>query len=259
MLALDIWRQLSLSCRRHIDSIDCIDHLDSTQSWLLAQPACRRHEWRLATTLMQTAGQGRHGRHWQSTAEQVAFSWRGWLSVETEYVGLLSLTAALAVKDALITLGVPSVQLKWPNDIYIADRKLSGMLISICQHKAGMTEIVLGIGINRHATGLPAEAISLADALDELPSIATIIAEIVTHWQTRYAMLGNAVSRRMLIDDWHKAAIWIGQSVCLTIGQEQVVGRLLGVNEQGLVRLLTDRGERCYAANEIRLRLSSTT
>ncbi len=112
----------------------------------------------------QTSGRGRHGRYWHS--QRGAGIWLGYLfrlagPLET---GVLSLRVGLAVVRALHALDVV-VQLKWPNDIFLGERKLAGIL---CEARTGEQGgwIAIGLGMNVYGS-LPDELRVSATSLEE--------------------------------------------------------------------------------------------
>lgn len=254
LLACSIWRHLAELDRHSIDAIDVLDSVDSTQTWLAQQAVPSRHQWRLCVALQQTAGHGRQGRIWQSVPGQVTFSWRGWVPIEPEYVGLFSLNAALAVQSALIALGVGQVQLKWPNDIYIAGKKLAGMLTTVVNRRGHLCDVILGIGLNRLSHALPSEAIALEGCVARLPSVAEIIAEITHHWLARLDALSSAHGRAEIKQQWLHNALWLGQPVMIWQAHRVVEGIWSGITDRGELRLATDTGEQVFMADEVKLR-----
>jgi BirA family biotin operon repressor/biotin-[acetyl-CoA-carboxylase] ligase len=106
----------------------------------------------------QTAGRGRLGRTWASAppspptqvhAPAAVLMSLGLPYAPRDWSGL-SLAVGLAVARALDADGALAVQLKWPNDIWVADRKLAGILLetAVC---GGVRYLVVGIGINVRA------------------------------------------------------------------------------------------------------------
>ena len=90
----------------------------------------------------QTAGRGRRGRQWLSPfAGQLIFSFY-WTIDPKKALDGLSLVIGLAIAEAL------NAKVKWPNDILLSGRKLGGILVEIINHKNGLLNLVVGIGIN---------------------------------------------------------------------------------------------------------------
>ena len=95
----------------------------------------------------QTAGRGRRGRDWigdfgRNVAMTVGFSFRRQLAD----LGGLSCVVGLALIQVLENLGVEA-QLKWPNDVWVDDKKLAGILVELVQTPRGATAVI-GIGMN---------------------------------------------------------------------------------------------------------------
>jgi BirA family biotin operon repressor/biotin-[acetyl-CoA-carboxylase] ligase len=255
MLGLDIVRQLDNCTRLGLDSLMIYDQLDSTQTALIDASSSTGYSWRAIIAQQQVAGFGRQGRVWQSAFGQVAFSWRGWVSVPSiDDVGLLSLAAALAVSDALRQFGVSNVQFKWPNDVYIQDKKLAGILITTCNKKDNKFDCVLGIGLNRLHDALPEQAIALADIIPQLPSLSSVLAELLIAWHRWKVVLASEYGKNQVSSAWLKQALWINRPVRVLLAHEYHDGVFVGITPSGLLRVITDRGERVFAAGEVQLR-----
>lgn len=108
----------------------------------------------------QTAGRGRFQRPWHSPAnENVYVSYVFFIPLHDYRNANISQGASLAVIDMLRENGIPSALIKWPNDILINHRKISGILVETfeCQQKLC---VVAGIGINVNSTANELAAIS---------------------------------------------------------------------------------------------------
>lgn len=110
-----------------------------------AELAERAGEWTAVVTLDQTAGRGRMGRTW-SAPPGTALAVSVLLSAPPARLRLLPLIAGLAMTRAVRAL-VPdpdAVSLKWPNDVLVGDRKVSGLLAEVI----GGDDVVMGAGLN---------------------------------------------------------------------------------------------------------------
>jgi BirA family transcriptional regulator, biotin operon repressor / biotin---[acetyl-CoA-carboxylase] ligase len=120
----------------------------------------------------QTKGRGRRGNTWsaepgQSLLMSVLYRYRG----DTERLLGLSLVVGLAVRDAVqeCLSTIPGnrilAQVKWPNDVLVSGKKISGVLVETRTTLEGEVGIVMGVGLNLHVKSFPAdlpEATSLA-------------------------------------------------------------------------------------------------
>lgn len=106
----------------------------------------------IVTARQQTAGRGQRGNRWvTASGENLLFS----LVLEPTHIRveeqfLISEMAALAASDAIRAVSGGSVpcRIKWPNDLYVGDRKIGGILIEHALHSEFLSRSVLGIGIN---------------------------------------------------------------------------------------------------------------
>ena len=116
----------------------------------------------------QTAGRGRDGRTWRSPVGGI---WLGMLlRPPFPEAGLLSLRTGLVLADVIDELlGNPRVQLKWPNDVLLDNRKLAGILSEARWQGDAPQWLGLGIGINV-ANEIPADLTAQAVALHEVLS-----------------------------------------------------------------------------------------
>jgi len=125
----------------------------------------------------QTGGRGSRGQSWHSPVGGL------WLSVlfrpvSTAGVELVGLRTGLAVAEALETLGTGApVDIKWPNDLMVGDRKLGGVLCEARWQGDSLAWVVAGIGINV-ANRMPGELAGVATNLAErLPGITPGLVE----------------------------------------------------------------------------------
>jgi BirA family biotin operon repressor/biotin-[acetyl-CoA-carboxylase] ligase len=128
---------------------DVTFEIGSTNEYLHAAMAPPPGAPRLLFAELQTAGRGRLGRGWVAPfGSGLTFS-IGWTFAEMPAdLSALSLVMGVCVVRALRALGAPSVQLKWPNDIVHAHRKLGGLLLQMRSEAGGPAYVVVGLGLN---------------------------------------------------------------------------------------------------------------
>ncbi len=107
----------------------------------------------------QTKGKGQIGNCWESERGEnllcsIVFYPQG-LEVNRQFI--LSQMVCVAVAETLIAEGIDAV-IKWPNDIYVGDRKIVGILIENSIGAQGIESCVAGIGINVNQTAFYSEA-----------------------------------------------------------------------------------------------------
>lgn len=138
-----------------LESLDVPLTVPSTNQFLLDLPAPEPGSMRACTCEIQSAGRGRRGRSWTApfgSGVCLSLSWQ--FVVTPPEFSALGLVVGVAATRALIGLGVPGIQLKWPNDLVWRHRKLGGILIEMRGEAEGPAKVVIGMGINLR---MPAE------------------------------------------------------------------------------------------------------
>lgn len=208
----------------------------------------------------QTAGRGRRGRVWASPfAENLYCSVALRVDGGMSQVEALSLTVGLAVAKALQSCGIGGARLKWPNDVLVDGRKISGILLELVGDPADVCHVVIGIGINVNmAVDAPAVIdqpwTSVRQCLGRMLDRNELAAELLLqlrdclsiHWQRGFAGLRA---------EWEALHAWRGRPVALTAGNNATLGIVLGVDERGAIRLSVDGVDRSFSGGELSLRL----
>lgn len=134
---------------RRLEELEVFEEIESTNSYLLRQPAPSPGGFRVALTDNQTAGRGRHGRAWQSPpGTGLCLSLGYTFAAQPANLPALTLAIGLGASEALANLGVGGVQLKWPNDLMLNDGKLGGILTETRSLAGAAISVVSGIGLN---------------------------------------------------------------------------------------------------------------
>ena len=157
----------------------------------------------IVTAAEQTAGRGRQGRTWTAAPGEALLLSAIVRELEPRH-SLLPLMAALAVCEAAEAIASVSCEIKWPNDVWIERRKLSGILVE-ARPAAGWA--VVGIGLNTGVTRFPDElrdtatSLSLPSPEDALFALTTALerwtsageSEVLPAWRERDALQGHPV------------------------------------------------------------------
>ena len=211
----------------------------------------------LCVAHFQTKGRGRQGRSWANRQGECLMFSLGWAFDKPQYeLGSLALVVALACRRALADIGL-DVNIKWPNDLVVANDKLAGILIETARVE-NKTVAVIGIGINfvlpkevENATSVQA---LFQTASKQGVSVKTLLNAVLAQLDAllnKYAQNGFA----SCVGEYDAANRDTNRPVLLL--QEGLVvheGVVKGVDAQGALRLLTDKGEKTIVSGEISLR-----
>jgi len=137
----------------------------STNDLAIAGAAAGATHGTLYVAEAQRAGRGRQGRVWQSPAGAGLYC-SIVLHVPARAVPMVTLTAGVAVADGIRECTGLTVQLKWPNDIWVDGRKLGGILAEVASTDASHSRIVVGVGLNVSSAALPPDVAGLATSLE---------------------------------------------------------------------------------------------
>jgi BirA family transcriptional regulator, biotin operon repressor / biotin---[acetyl-CoA-carboxylase] ligase len=212
---------------------------------------------------LQHAGRGRRGRRWVAPfGAGVALSVAWIFSAGAGALAALSLGVGVAVARALARAGAHGVTLKWPNDIWLGDRKLGGVLIELRAEASGPAHVVIGVGVN---VDLPAAArreieasgvrvAAVADACAAAPSrnlVAGAILDELLSMLGQFEREGFAAFR----DAWTALDALSGRPARVLLGDTVVTGTARGVDQEGA--LLLDTGDRVqrFVSGEASLRV----
>ena len=223
--------------------------MSSTNEWIL-QNIPNLNKGDLCLAEYQTAGRGRRGRQWLSPfAGQMIFSFY-WTFDPKKSIEGLSLVIGLAIAEVL------NVQVKWPNDILFDGRKLGGILVEIANHKNGLLNLVIGVGIN---VSLPMQTeISQPYAqLSEMdPDIdrQTLFPTLIQHLYVRLERFEKEGINAEFQQAWQNHNAFFNSEVNVITEQRVISGIEQGIDERGYLKVLCGDEVRMFNGGEVSLR-----
>ncbi|HEY0007044.1 MAG TPA: biotin--[acetyl-CoA-carboxylase] ligase [Pyrinomonadaceae bacterium] len=223
------------------------DSLPSTNTEAARQAALGAPEGLCVVAREQTSGRGREARQWVSPLDAgLYFSLLLRPRMKLDQWPLLTLMAALAVRDALKEVCAIEPDIKWPNDIMANERKLCGILAETTETEGGRA-CILGIGINLNDAAFPAELEKVATSIGALTGerIETeqLLQSLVRALSRRYARLQEPGGPAEVLEEWSASSSFaVGKRVRVSIGDEIVEGWTRGLASDGALRVETDAG-----------------
>lgn len=247
---------LSPAARSSVD-LRTAASVDSTNSVLLRAAATLQPRVALIAG-QQTAGRGRRGRRWQSPpGTNLYLSLFARLQRPLRDMGGLSIAAGIACVTALRRRGVAAAALKWPNDLLADGAKLGGLLVELAGERDGEAAAVIGLGLN---LAMPPDAAAdidqpwtdlsrLGHAVDRASWAATML-EALLAAVDRFEREGLAG----FLAQWAAVDALAGREVEVQAGERRHVGRVLGIADDGALRLADSDGEQRFHSAEVSLR-----
>lgn len=231
--------------------------IDSTNQYLLDRLGDLR-SGDACVAEYQQAGRGRRGRKWFSPFGANLYLSMYWRLEQGPAAAIgLSLVIGIVMAEVLQSLGAEQVRVKWPNDLYLQDRKLAGILIELTGKTGDEAHIVIGAGINLAMRRVEEEVvnqgwINLQEAgvtIDRNTLAVKLIKELRTAL-TLFELegLGPYLSR------WGKLDNFINRPVKLIIGDKEMFGISRGIDVQGALLLEQDGEVKPWMGGEISLR-----
>ncbi len=238
-------------------SVAVLPVIDSTNQYLLDR-INELQSGDVCVAEYQQAGRGRRGRKWFSPFGANLYLSMYWRLEQGPAAAIgLSLVIGIVMAEVLHDLGATQVRVKWPNDLYLQDRKLSGILVELTGKTGDAAQIVIGAGINLAMRRVEEDVINqgwinlqeAGIAIDRNTLAVRLIKELRTSLQ-----LFELEGLTPYLSRWEKLDNFINRQVKLIIGDREIVGISRGINAQGAL-LLEQNGEiKPWMGGEISLR-----
>lgn len=204
---------------------------------------------------VQTRGRGRLARSWASPPGGI------WMSVVLKPALPLSrayranMAVSLAVAKALSRLYQLRAAIKWPNDILIGGRKISGILMEVRAELDRLDYVIAGVGLNVNIdpSRFPAEwnATSISDQLGHDVSRTELVQEILREIEEAYLKLGS----EEIFEEWRSLSATTGRYVRISSLEGDFEGEAVSLGEDGSLCIKTENGlQRVLAGDCLHLR-----
>ncbi len=224
------------------------DSLPSTNTEAARQAAGGAPEGLCVVAREQTAGRGRRERAWASPKDAgLYFSIVLRPRLDAKDWPLITLAAALAVRDALEEACGLRSDIKWPNDLLAGEKKLCGILAETFETRAGRA-CVVGIGINLNDRAFPEEIEGAATSVEAqtgaAPDVETLLHSL-THSLTRhYEQLHAEGGAARVVHEWETRSSYAhDRRVRVSLASETFDGTTRGLEPDGALRVETDARE----------------
>lgn len=191
----------------------------------------------------QTAGRGRMTRIWNAKKGSSLLFSLILRNCNTNSPGVLMLTAAAAVRDAIAKITKrDDVLIKWPNDIFIDGKKCCGILAEAGKNNQGEHFFVLGVGLNVN---------NKAEEFNDLPNAASLFTATDKEYDRNEAassVLGQlhscfAEKVENILAKCRKFSYTIGKEVCVNQQNKEIRGKAIDIDNDGFLILCDSQGK----------------
>lgn len=242
----------------HLIATTFICHVERHEELASTNDHAMRQATRLAPgTLIlarrQTAGRGRGSNRWWSSDGALTFS----LLIDPDEWNLptprwpeISVTVGTAIATTLRTITPDAdVRLKWPNDVYLSGRKVSGILVEVASTSPGRLVVGIGLNVNNSFADAPedvrARATSLVDHCEQPVDAGDLLASLIGQLDRDLTALSEAPTD--LRSRWRNLCLLSGRFVTINDGSRRIEGTCLGIDDDAALLVQTALGpQRLY-------------
>ncbi|MDR3434296.1 MAG: bifunctional biotin--[acetyl-CoA-carboxylase] ligase/biotin operon repressor BirA [Rouxiella aceris] len=237
--------------------VEVLSVIDSTNQYLLER-ITELQSGDACVAEYQQAGRGRRGRKWVSPFGTNLYLSMYWKLDQGPAAAMgLSLVIGIVMTEVLQRLGAADVRVKWPNDLYLKDRKLAGILVELTGKTGDAAHLVIGAGINLRmrepATDVINQGwINLQEAgidIDRNELSITLLQELSAGLR-EFEQQGLTP----FIPRWRNLDNFLDRPVKLLIGEKEIQGIERGIDQQGALLLEQDGEIKSFIGGEISLR-----
>ena len=245
-----------------MSQLTCVD--TGTTTGIIREERDNAADGTLYITESQTGGRGRRGRNWVSPAGSGI-----WMSlllrpdIAPVNASMLTIVAAMAVQEAIHKVLTEDghdaeCRIKWPNDIVLNKKKVCGILTEMSAEMDYIHYVVIGMGINVNTTefddSIKATASSLYLETGDHLKRSRIVAAFSESFAKYYDTFVKTQNLAGLKEDYNSMLVNKGGDVKAIYADKEIVGKALGINDEGELIIKTDEGEKIIRTGEVSVR-----
>ncbi|HEY2147802.1 MAG TPA: biotin--[acetyl-CoA-carboxylase] ligase [Pirellulales bacterium] len=209
----------------------------------------------------QTAGRGREGNSWWTGEGNLALSMLfdpADFACPRRAVPAMSLAVSTAIIDSIAPrIDKHRIGLHWPNDVFVAGKKLAGVLVEVMPD--GRHIVGIGLNLNSRSADAPPELQSRLATLRDLTGVVhprtEIIVRLLNELAGRLRQLGAEPDSLGL--RFNDLCLQHGQTLTVHQGERATTGRCLGIAPDGSLLLDTAEGPQAFCSGTLQPRQSA--
>ena len=229
-------------------------HSTNTFALDLCQRPSNPADGTVVITANQSAGRGQRGSEWQAQpGKNLTFSIilkPHFLSIPDQFY--LNVFASLAIRDYLVLHECSDIAIKWPNDIYLNDKKVCGMLIEnqLSGNRIDSTVLGIGLNINQEVFAL-AKATSLAMNKHQTFDLQTELDTLLPLIESRYLQLKQG-RLAALLGEYLDSLYWVNEEHTFESAKlGQFRGTIQGVDQAGQLKISVEGNDTLFGVKDL--------
>ena len=213
----------------------------------------------LVVTDHQMCGRGRRGRSWENPeGSSIAMTFLLRPNINPNNASMLTIVAAMAVARGIEDETGLKVGIKWPNDIIINGKKVSGILTEMSAQIDYINHVIIGIGINVHVDAFPEElqdmATSLFIEMGKKINRAALIERICEYFEAYFDLFLRTEDLSAITKQYNSYMVNRNQSVRVLDPKESFEGKARGITARGELLVDTWESRRLVSSGEVSVR-----
>lgn len=239
-------------------NIILVDMVDSTNELAKRQLLKGAEDGTLIIAEEQTSGKGRMGRRWFSKKyANLLFSIILRPGLSKDCIFRLNMALALSFIEAMDGLIGIYAMIKWPNDIYVKNKKLAGILTEFFLEGEGIKQVIIGMGINVNWAPDDKELLypvtSLCIEKGRYVDRESLLVEGLKKFDKYYTDVLNNTIEELYIK-WNRRCMVIGKKVSVIRDDKELEGIAIRIERDGSLILLSNGEEKRILYGDVSLR-----
>lgn len=231
-------------------TMEVFETLPSTSLYLKEGLGGKRNS--IVSAFSQSFGRGTKGRSFSSEEGGVYLSILTYFEdFPTNRAFEIMQNCAVSVCETLLEYEIKA-KIKWPNDIFVDDKKICGILIENLFEKGKIQSSLVGIGLNVY-NPLPEELFGIATTMSKALSKEFNRSNLI---EVRERLIENFFKDKPNLAELYQSYIgYVGEEIFLLAGDQRIPATLLSVTDKGELKVRTEKGEEIFYSAEVSLRL----
>lgn len=199
----------------------------------------------------QTKGRGQRGSSWESEpGKNITCSIVLYPNISIDQSFEIIMMAALSVYDLLNERDFDPIKMKWPNDVFVRNKKVAGILIENSISKGKIQHSIIGIGLNVNQTSFRNDkAASMLQLSGKEWDLNQLLDQLLNHLNGYYLKVQQKQSLMSLYEE--KTLGWQKNRTYITDSGREFVGKIVGYSADGGVKILSEEETKNYQFKEV--------